>query len=279
MYPINQQNLPLRESKLLRPAKLSRYKINSNPEKILSIPVKSRIHILDSGIDLTRINMGFGAKIVFLADLHIHFPGEKRDILDIVGLLKPDLVILGGDIWDAWTRSFRAVSSILYELRTIAKWIIGVLGNHEYDLENSDGSVGIIERYLDTLKDVGIYFLRDDYFYFNGIKIYGVDWRDDPSLYRVALGDIDTIDIIVAHTPDVFPYIPSKLENREILVIAGHTHGGQICFPGSIGILTNSLHGYVSGLYKRGKNIMYVSRGVGEVLPRIYCSREILVIQ
>ncbi len=263
----------------MRPAKPSRYKMNSNPGRISSTTIKSGQHPLDSGIDVTRINMGLGAKIVFLADLHIHFPGERRDVVDIVSLLKPDLVVLGGDIWDAWTRSFRAVLSMLSELRSIARYVIGVLGNHEYDLDDSEGSSSIVERYLDALEDVGVYFLRDDYFYFNGIKIYGVGWRDDPSLYRGALGDIDAVDIIAAHSPDVFPYIPSRLENREMLVLAGHTHGGQVCFPGSVGILTNSLYGYVSGLYRRGRNMMYVSRGAGEILPRIYCSREILVVR
>lgn len=67
------------------------------------------------------------------------------------------------------------------------------------------------------------------------------------------------------------------------LILAGHTHGGQIKIPfhGPLATMTSTGDRYVSGLYHVGKSILYVSRGVGySAVPlRLFCPPEITVFE
>jgi hypothetical protein len=65
------------------------------------------------------------------------------------------------------------------------------------------------------------------------------------------------------------------------LILAGHTHGGQVRIPW-IGPMAWELipGGYVSGRYDAGGSMVYVSRGIGtSILPvRFACAPEIVVL-
>jgi len=84
-------------------------------------------------------------------------------------------------------------------------------------------------------------------------------------------------DTVLVHSPDTFHYTPP---DSSVLVLAGHTHGGQVCLPpGAIPVTTNNLYGYAWGLYRRGRAKIYVSRGVGEMIPpRLDCGRQAIII-
>lgn len=85
--------------------------------------------------------------------------------------------------------------------------------------------------------------------------------------------------ILLAHTPD-YIYLAEK---RDVsLVLAGDTHGGQICLP-YIGPLRNKAKAnkiLYQGLHRFGRTNIYISNGVGTTgLPiRINCRPEIAVI-
>jgi uncharacterized protein len=96
-------------------------------------------------------------------------------------------------------------------------------------------------------------------------------------------GDVD-IRILLAHRPDaVFNLYPTS---RVDLVVAGHTHGGQIVVPGFGPLVT--LTGVprevaAGGLHTIGANPIYVSRGVGcerGQAPRIrfFCPPEVTLL-
>jgi predicted MPP superfamily phosphohydrolase len=60
--------------------------------------------------------------------------------------------------------------------------------------------------------------------------------------------------------------------------VAGHTHGGQICFPLIGPIHCPSWHGvkYASGVFVEPPTVMHVSRGVSSELPiRLNCRPEV----
>jgi uncharacterized protein len=73
--------------------------------------------------------------------------------------------------------------------------------------------------------------------------------------------------------------IPKAAEIGFNYYLCGHTHGGQICLPGGIPILTNTgfLKRYIKGPWKRGKMHGYTSRGTGTsgLNVRYFCPPEI----
>lgn len=220
-------------------------------------------------VEVTSLDLGLGKRVLFLPDIHIHQAEERDYVVDLVKQLNPDILILGGDTWDPRTSSLSVVESFLEKLGAHARYSIIVLGNHEYNADAS-GRIPLREA-LAIAEDMGYIVLRDDKTTLEGLTVAGVDWRSDPQYYAVVVRAVGEADILVAHSPDVFPHVTSK----QGLVLAGHTHGGQVCLPGSKSIITNSKYGYSWGLYTNGSKAMYVSRGLGEMIPpRLFCRRQ-----
>ncbi len=108
---------------------------------------------------------------------------------------------------------------------------------------------------------------------------------DDAHYYRVdniekAASEIpnDGFSILLSHTPEIYRQAAHAGFD---LLLSGHTHGGQICLPGSIPITLDS---YCRGTWARGLEIHdmmgYTSVGVGSsIVPvRINCPPEITCI-
>jgi predicted MPP superfamily phosphohydrolase len=84
--------------------------------------------------------------------------------------------------------------------------------------------------------------------------------------------------ILLAHGPDQFGWAQ---QNDFDLMLAGHNHGGQIRLPFLGAILAPSLGGtrYASGVFRRGRSVMHVSRGTGSLTPvRWNCPPEIALL-
>ncbi|RFA97519.1 metallophosphoesterase [Pyrobaculum aerophilum] len=203
----------------------------------------------------TRIlDLGLGRRIVFISDLHLHRV-EKYDLPSY------DLLLIGGDTYDRNTPGPHVVVETLSQLRGPK---VAVLGNHEYwDMRRIPLREG-----LKALEEAGVHVLRDDWVQIGGLRIYGLDWREDPRAYPA----VKDADIVLVHSPDAFQNAVNGL------YLAGHTHGGQFCLPGGVPLITNSHFGYTYGLYRRGNAVMYVTRGLGEILPRVWCDREVVIL-
>jgi len=206
------------------------------------------------GADLTQLNLGLGRRVAFISDLHLHSAREME-------LPSYDVLLIGGDTYDEWTPSLDVVAVTLEKLPGPK---IAVLGNHEHWSRRRFP----IRHGVRALEDAGVYVLVDDWIQIGGLRIYGLDWREDPRSYP-AVADAD---VVLVHSPDAFQAA------RHGLYLAGHTHGGQFCLPPNVAIYTNSHFGYTWGLYKRGDAVMYVTRGLGEMFPRLFCRREAVVI-
>jgi predicted MPP superfamily phosphohydrolase len=74
----------------------------------------------------------------------------------------------------------------------------------------------------------------------------------------------DGFNILLSHNPDVFP---AAVQQGYNLLLAGHTHGGQI----SVEILDQNINParfftpFVRGLYRSGASSAYVTRGIGTI--------------
>jgi predicted MPP superfamily phosphohydrolase len=106
---------------------------------------------------------------------------------------------------------------------------------------------------------------------------------DDAHYYRVdniekAASNIpsDAFSILLSHTPEVYRHAAHA---GFCLLLSGHSHGGQICMPGSIPITSSSVlpRRLGSGAWKYHNMVGYTSVGAGSsiVAVRINCLPEI----
>lgn len=212
-----------------------------------------------------------------LSDLHIAKEGkyEKR-ILKIIDDINPDFIFLTGD-YVKWDGDYKPALDFLSHLKArYGVW--AVMG--EYDYSNSrksclfcheKGSGQLTKRY-------SVKFLRNNKVYINlpegHITLGGIDIEHENDVKG-----IDGAEIVLSHSPLAFDDIN---ENRQVLVLSGDTHGGQIPLPGWLWALLGYEKNarYNHGLYKVGKKVMYVSRGIGtsHIHFRLFERPEIVVL-
>ena len=170
-----------------------------------------------------------GLRIALLTDFHA---GGRRVSLDMLYRAKqlallnnPDLVVLGGDYFDEG--AYRPIGG-LYTDWPPELPVVAVIGNHDYR-----GEPGELPCFLEDLDQAGVRVLRNE--------SVGVDLRgrwawiagvDDPHTRR------DDVDQALSGVPDGEPALaliahsPTSVVNLPVagarLMLAGHTHGGQV---------------------------------------------------
>jgi predicted MPP superfamily phosphohydrolase len=203
--------------------------------------------------------------IVQLSDIHIGGLIDKefiKNLVSKVNSLKPDLVVITGDMIDI---DIKSAKPILVELNALnSKYgTYFVVGNHEY-FHN-------IKDILDAVKSLNIKVLENDSVYigdkssgFNLLGVYDViGYRKNyckPDIDKACSNiDKNSPNILLAHQPRYIEKISSDI--RVDLMLSGHTHGGQI-YP--FRFLVKLKQPYIEGLYKDnlGRQI-YVNRGTG----------------
>lgn len=224
-------------------------------------------------VELDERSLGLGKRLLLITDPHIH-ARPRRDLVKIARRLEPDVTVIAGDLWDQWTVRIQAVLDTVEGLRRASRWLVAVPGNHEW----SAYKAGLIDypKVVEELESLGVIYLRDDKVSVSGLIVAGVEWRWKPKAYEDPIRALGEADVLVAHTPDVFPHTPPRVP----VVLSGHTHGGQICLPGARSLATNSMYGYTWGLYLEAGKAMLLSRGAGEMTPpRVFCRRQVHLIE
>lgn len=227
---------------------------------------------------------GSRLRIGILSDLHAALPhmGEGRIRRIVARLLAedPDLVLLPGDFAATGTVGVvpLAPASIARALSRLAddRPAFAVLGNHDWDLGG--------EPVAAALEDVGIRVLRNENVRvpgpFGELVLAGVDdpvtRRDD--LARALAGtEPEEPVLLLAHTPDIHTRTPARVR----LLVAGHTHGGQVRLPGLPPPVTMSRlpRRQAHGLHHdRGRHLL-VTAGVGTTgLPLRFARPPELVV-
>lgn len=215
-------------------------------------------------------------KFVFLhiSDMHVDISERAMDYLTaLVSDLDYDACVLTGDFRGKTFGSFDATLEGLARVREHLKGpIYGVLGNHDTILM------------VPGLEELGIRMLINeaDTIERDGQRIHIVG-IDDAHFYRVdniekAAASIphEEFSILLSHTPEVYRHAAHADFN---LLLCGHTHGGQICLPGSIPITLDAAmpRRFGSGSWKYHNMTGYTSVGAGScIVPvRLNCPPEI----
>ncbi len=167
--------------------------------------------------------------IVLVSDVHLgHINGNASLIkmIDKVNSLKPDIVLIAGDLIDMYLEPVLE-KNMLEELKNI-KSTYGTyftLGNH--DIYGSEAAMltEILRNNAETI------VLRDEKILVNNeIYIAGRDNFSKKPIREILDGKDDKPVILIQHTPDT---IDEAVENKTFLQVSGHTHKGQM-FPGRL---------------------------------------------
>lgn len=222
--------------------------------------------------DLPRAFHGFA--ILHLSDLHADGSDPAmRQVLQLVQGLHYDICCLTGDYRAGTTGSCEPALLGMSELLARLKQpVFAVPGNHD-SLAMIHGLEKIGIKML--LNESGTIHRGEHQIFLAGI--------DDAHFFRT--GDIaraasritaGSFSVLLSHTPEVF----RQAEQAQFkLMLSGHTHGGQICLPGSIPIILDAELPRVfgAGAWRHGTMYGYTSAGAGtSVVPvRFNCPPEI----
>ena len=208
-----------------------------------------------------------GLKIVHLTDIHYGTIVNAKNLTNIVNQinqLKPDIVVFTGDLYDeSIVLNDKIVNEIVTCLKNINSTLgkFAVAGNHDY---SNDLFAQIITdsgfTYLENSSQI-IYDENN-----TPLEIIGFDdaWKGNPN-YNIPLSN--NYKIVLVHEPDEISKILPLNVN---LVLAGHSHGGQIRLP-FIGALytPNGSKNYKNDYYEFTNTKMYISYGIGTSVLKI----------
>lgn len=214
-----------------------------------------------------------GYTVVQLSDLHlgVTVPLSKfARVVERVSALKPDLVVLTGDILDAGLNDEEAFARIGSGLKA-RQGAFAVLGNHEF-YHGTAASVRAFEA-------MGARVLRDEIALLpGGLQVAGVDdlrtAGPSPEEFRALLSRLDPAkpSLLLSHQPLLF----AEAARAGVgLMLSGHTHGGQI-FP--FGFIVRLVYPYFQGPYRKGASTLFVTSGTGQWGPpmRLFTRAELV---
>ena len=179
-----------------------------------------------------------GLKVVHFSDLHylrVTNNDKLKEIVDEINLIKPDIVFFTGDLIDKdFTLTDKDKDDLINGLSSIkAKYgKYAVLGNHDY-VKNieifkdiySNSNFNLLQNSYDI-----IYSSNNDKLFIGGVDNYSYNEADINKVMEYFNDNSDiSYKIILVHEPD---YIDNILTSYNVnLVLAGHSHNGQINIP------------------------------------------------
>jgi len=220
-----------------------------------------------------------GFRIVQLTDIH-HSPltgrAEIERAVQIANNLRPDLIALTGD-YVSHEREFAAPCAEMMARLKAPCGTFAVLGNHDHwtdaalvtDLFRLEG--------IQMLVNQGMRFEhRGASFWLAGVDDTMVGLEDLP--LALAGSKEDEMKLLLAHNPLI---LRRAARHGVDLVLAGHTHGGQVTWRSERSASGRPRRRLLRGLGRQHDTQIYVSRGLGTVvLPVRYgCPPEVTLLE
>ncbi len=265
-------NLALAVSRRKVPEKYRKFALWINPALLLlalttaaigivsgtAVPGVRKVNLVIDGLPIAADGM----KIAFLTDLHIDRMSDPQRLTEIVAQVnrcEPDVILLGGDLIDGKVERMGDLLLPLKDLRA-EYGVFGVPGNHEY----YSGFEAWMKFFTEKCN---VRMLINSAVKLPcGLTLAGVGdpvgkrFKLPTVNFRRAFENVGANEavILLAHRPGV----AREAEKMEIMLqLSGHTHGGML--PGLAAIVKRMNGGFVSGKYRIGKTLLYVSNGSG----------------
>lgn len=214
-----------------------------------------------------------GFKIVHISDIHYGRTTDKKDINNVVkevNLLKPDIVVLTGDLIDKDTKLDDILKGEISEALNSINANVGkyaISGNHDNNFSEWESIIN--DGGFKNLNDTYELIYNDGY---TPILLAGLSSNlnnqiDITERYNKILeysnneNIKELYKILLIHEPD---YISNIDHSNFNLILAGHSHNGQVRLPfiGGI-ILPNGAKKYYKEHYKINNTDLYISSGIG----------------
>jgi len=218
-----------------------------------------------------------------ISDIHVSGPdmppSRLTRIVAQVNALKPDIVLIAGDL----------VSEKLFSTHTYgAEEIVAPLAALDAPL-----GVVVVPGERDhwfgwpaleaELRARGIRVLQNEAAQIGPLVIGGVGdastRRDDLPPVLDQMRGMQGGRLILTHSPDVFAQVPGEVS----LVLAGHTHCGQVAYPwgGSYAKMSRYGDRFACGLHREGSRTVITGAGLGTSLApvRLFTQAEIWLVE
>src|SRR6185369_3430138 len=226
-----------------------------------------------------------GLKIAVLSDIHAggSFINDKKlhTIVDRTNALHPDLIVILGDYMSSNGTFRRRVEpevfgAVLKNFRA-PLGTYSVLGNHDWWYSGAKVRAGLEQN--------GIKVLENEVLQINarGVSLWLVGLADlwtRPQRIEQTVAKVPEGQTMIAltHNPDIFPNVPERVP----LLLAGHTHGGQVRFPFIGSVVEASEYGqrYERGHVFENNHHLFVTTGIGtSIVPlRFGVTPEIVLL-
>jgi len=220
-----------------------------------------------------------GLRVALVSDVHAGSPwvglDRLRTVVQRVVDARPDLVLLLGDSLADVALGTRLdpgpVAAVLSGLRAAGP-VVGVMGNHDWHVDGEGVRAAFEAAGLPVLEEQAVPVL-DGELWLAGV---GDLWTRSPSV-PAALAQVPpgAPTVLLTHNPDVVLDVPPAVQ----LVVAGHTHGGQLALLGRPLHTISRTQGnrWTAGWYPRER--LFVSAGIGtSTLPLRTVSPEVPVL-
>ena len=225
-----------------------------------------------------------GLRIAVIGDIHagsLYINDSKlKQIVTLTNSQHPDLIVLLGDfmVQPGFLKTEVAPEKIAASLKDLhaTLGVYAVLGNHDWWFDGErvrkafdDAGIRVIDNHALPIEQKG------NQFWLVGL---GDAWTGGPAVKETfTTVPAGAPTIALTHNPDLFLQLP----DRDLLLLAAHTHGGQVNLPfvGRLIVPSNYGQRFAAGLVREDGKTLFVTTGIGtSIFPvRFHVPPEIVI--
>ncbi|AWM81206.1 hypothetical protein DKL61_13125 [Gammaproteobacteria bacterium ESL0073] len=220
-------------------------------------------HYIEPNIILTQDKtikgLGFNADVILISDIHLGLYKNEdylQRVVDKINNISADYVVIAGDF--TYKANVKDYKKYFKPLAHINKPVYAVRGNHDYRISNKE--------LLNVLKQYRVNLIENQIINLGTYQLAGLSDRleshDDTSFLNKA--NKTKPILVLTHNPDSSDRL---LPFNVPLLLAGHTHCGQVYLP----FITNRLvirtqHKFTCGYYEATDKTVpvFITPGIGE---------------